>query len=490
MQLQFTTNYFAATYGFVDISASLATVDMAGTLRLILSARSGHVVASVPLGQATPQIFGDITWARQFGPDFALQQTAALPRLFNMSAFDAPLAMNTIAATGIPSAALAVPVTGGASLRDVATLQVFEFSSGDLAVIAQRGATELGLFQLSDQGSLTPVARILDGAKAFVNGVTDTALLQRGADQLLLAISPLENGISSYRISANGNVEWIDSLGAENGLPVNGIAMLQTVNIGGTDFALIASTNSDSLTVLRVNPMGVFFQADHVFDDRSTRFDAIQAFDSFVAQGRFFVVAAGRDAGLSVFELLPNGRLSHIESFSLEGGQGLQAVSAIKAEVVGNAVDILMVDARADRVLHYDLSLATLGGRIDAVAGFANGNSLDNLLWGSAGADTLNGAAGDDHLHDGAGSDVLTGGLGADVFVFGRDGAVDRITDFSDGQDLIDLGDWGRIYSAQSLQITATSTGAEINFGNERLIITSVTGGSLNGLLSDADFIF
>lgn len=488
MQLQYTTSYFAATYGFTDISASLAAVEMEGSLRLLFSARAGNLLDSVSLGSSSSQSQGDITWTRQIGQDFALQQTASLPRLFNMSAFEAPLAMNTITANGSPSAATSVTATNGADFRQVSAMQVLEFGGGDMAVIAQRGAAGLGLFQLSNAGILTPVLQILDGAKAYLDGVTDTATLQRGADHLLLAISPLENGISSYRISQNGSVEWIDSYGVQNGLPVNGLSMLQAVNIAGTDFAVMAATNSDSLTVLRVNPMGVFFQTDHVVDDRSTRFEGVQAFDSFVAQGRFFIVAAGSDAGLTLFELLPNGRLSHIESFSLEGGQGLQAVSAIKTEVVGNSVDILMVDARADRILHYDLSLSTLGGRVDAVSGLGDG--LDNLLWGSAGADTLNGGAGDDRLYDGAGSDVLTGGGGADVFIFARDGAVDRITDFTDGQDRIDLRDWGRIYSAQSLQIIATATGAEVSFGEERLIITSATSSSLNGQLSDADFLF
>ena len=490
MQLQYTTSYFAATYGFTDISASLASVDMSGTVRLLFSAKSGNQLASVPLGTASFQAVGDITWSRQIGPDFAWQQTASLPRLFNFSAPNTTLAMNTISAPGTPNSAGPVVVTNGADLRDVMAMQVMAFSGTDMAVIAQKGGAGLGLFQLSNTGVLTPVVQILDGAKAYLNGVTDTAVLQRGADQLLLAISPLENGISSYRISANGSVEWIDSFGVQNGLPVDGVAMVQTVTMGGTDFAVIAATNSDSLTVLRVNPMGVFFQTDHVVDDRSTRFDGVQAFDSFVAQGRLFVVAAGRDAGISLYELLPNGRLSHIESFSLEGGQGLQAVSALKAEVVGNSVDILMVDARADRILHYDLSLATLGGRVDAVAGLANGDGLDNRLLGGAGADTLTGGGGEDRLHDGAGSDVLAGGAGADVFIFARDGATDRITDFTDGQDLIDVRDWGRIYSAQSLLITPTATGAEISYGDERLIITSATGNSLSGLLSDADFIF
>ena len=132
MQLQYTTSYFAATYGFMDISDSLASVDMAGTVRLIFSARSGNILASVPLGPSTGQPQGDITWARQISPDFALQQTATLPRLFNMSAFDTALAMNTIAATGSPNAA----IINAANLRDVAAMQVLEFAGGDLAVIS------------------------------------------------------------------------------------------------------------------------------------------------------------------------------------------------------------------------------------------------------------------------------------------------------------------------------------------------------------------
>ena len=83
------------------------------------------------------------------------------------------------------------------------------------------------------------------------------------------------------------------------------------------------------------------------------------------------------------------------------------------------------------------------------------------------------------------------GGAGADVFVFASDRAVDRISDFEDGVDRIDVSDWGRIYSRDALTITATSTGAEISFGAERLIITSVTTTSLAAsAFTDADFVF
>lgn len=489
MQLQYTSSYFAANFGFMDISATLATVEAQGTIRLIFSARDANNLASISLGAAGGVVMGDIGWTRQTGPEFAVQQTSSLSRLFNNSDFNGPMSSALLNANGTLGAANVVSVTNAANLINVTAMQVLEFVGGDLAAASQQSLPGIKLFQLSDQGTLTQIAQIQDTAKTYLDGVTDTAVLQRGGHQLLLTISALENGISSYMIAPSGVVTWIDSIGADNGLPVSGLSMLQTATIGGADFAILAATLSSSLTVLRVNPMGVFFQTDAVMDDLDTRFDAIAAFDTFVAQGRLFVVAAGRDAGLSLFELLPTGRLSHLETFNLEGGQGLQAVSAIAADVIGTSVAILMVDARADRILQYDLAINTLGARIDAVAGSAIGDGLDNRIMGSAGNDTLQGGGGADWIHDGAGADMLTGGTGADVFVMARDGTIDQIMDFTDGQDRIDVSEWGRIYSTQSLSITPTSTGASISYGNEQLIVTSASGTTLSQL-TDADFIF
>jgi hypothetical protein len=85
-----------------------------------------------------------------------------------------------------------------------------------------------------------------------------------------------------------------------------------------------------------------------------------------------------------------------------------------------------------------------------------HGNNGDNVLMGLAGNDILSGAAGDDTLQGGVGNDVLTGGHGVDQ-LFGGEGSdtfryakatdssvvtgVDRIHDFTKGEDKIDLGD-------------------------------------------------
>ena len=492
MQITYTSSLLANSIGFGDISSSLATVTMQGTLRLIFSARDGNLLSSMNLGaapSASPQ--GDVVYAAQFGPDFAFQSTATLPRLFNMSAFNAPMVMNTVLANGTPNWAQIVMTPQGESITDASAAQVLEFASGDWLALAQRLSAGLTLHRLSDSGGLSAPIHLADTPKTYLDAISDTATIARGGDQLLLTLSAQENGISTHLIGADGAVEWVDSYGSQNGMAISGPSMLQVVQIGGVDFALVAGTNSSSITVLRINNMGVIFETDHVIDTRDTRFANIAAFDGFVAQGRFFIVAGGTDFGLTLFELLPNGSLSHVETFVLEGGVGLTAVTAVKAQLMGSYVAVFLVDSGADKIFRYDLALGNLGARIAASGGVATGTGADERLLGSESGDVIQAGGGADFLHDGAGADTLTGGADEDVFVFARDGSVDRITDFQDGLDRLDVSSWGRIYSAQSLVITSTATGAEIAYGNELLIITSATGGPLAAsAFTDADFIF
>jgi hypothetical protein len=69
------------------------------------------------------------------------------------------------------------------------------------------------------------------------------------------------------------------------------------------------------------------------------------------------------------------------------------------------------------------------------------GLNLYKTINGTAGRDTLVGTPGDDILIGGAGADTLAGGAGADIFAYQamRD-AGDVITDFTPGEDRIDLG--------------------------------------------------
>jgi Ca2+-binding RTX toxin-like protein len=74
--------------------------------------------------------------------------------------------------------------------------------------------------------------------------------------------------------------------------------------------------------------------------------------------------------------------------------------------------------------------------------GDAEGDILTGVerLVGSNHDDQLFGNSSDNELQGGwGGNDVLTGGAGHDMFIFGRGDGMDRVTDFTVGQDVIDI---------------------------------------------------
>ena len=94
------------------------------------------------------------------------------------------------------------------------------------------------------------------------------------------------------------------------------------------------------------------------------------------------------------------------------------------------------------------------------------GDSNNNLLVGLAGDDVLDGQGGNDRLIGSAGNDTLVGGLGNDILI-GQDGAdifnfsgssgqgeLDRIIDFEDGVDMIDLVFFGNVDGFNDLILT------------------------------------
>ena len=136
----------------------------------------------------------------------------------------------------------------------------------------------------------------------------------------------------------------------------------------------------------------------------------------------------------------------------------------------GAGADRLRGDAGNDRLLG--------GGGEDRVFGGAGSDRLG----GGAGADMLSGGGGDDRLQGGKGDDILSGGGGRDVFVFGpRDGS-DRIRDFRDGADLIELRGAGGF---GGLTIGQDGADVTIAFANTLIRVESADEGDF----SAADFL-
>ena len=157
----------------------------------------------------------------------------------------------------------------------------------------------------------------------------------------------------------------------------------------------------------------------------------------------------------------------------LSGGTGADYMEG------GTGDDVYIVDNAGDSVVeasgegtddvYTSLATYTLGADVENLyynGGAGNftltGNTLDNIIFGGGGNDTLSGldgndtlrgqtgndtlsgGDGDDLLVGGSGIDDLTGGAGADTFRFstfesGTGANADRIQDFAQGSDIIEV---------------------------------------------------
>lgn len=135
----------------------------------------------------------------------------------------------------------------------------------------------------------------------------------------------------------------------------------------------------------------------------------------------------------------------------------------------GSGDDLLLGDWGTDRMLG--------GAGDDRLFGDEEGDALygnrgHDVLNGGQGIDKLYGGSGRDQLNGGKGNDFLFGGSGADVFLFeptdyfGRD----RVKDWEDGRDLLDLSAFG-FADFEAVQGLATDTpnGLRLNLGTDSL---------------------
>jgi serralysin len=127
----------------------------------------------------------------------------------------------------------------------------------------------------------------------------------------------------------------------------------------------------------------------------------------------------------------------------------------------------------------------------------ALGGTGSDVMFGGAGADSLRGdeaadfifgGKGNDTVAGGSGSDYLSGGRGTDVFEFGTSGGNDRVIDFRNGADKIDLSDLGIEAFADLAGKIKTSLGAAtIDLGDDGRIFLA---GIRTAQLDATDFIF
>lgn len=292
---------------------------------------------------------------------------------------------------------------------------------------------------------------------------TDTLSFSNGAT-IGLGISQSSNSIVSFSLNSNDTWQVEQELSADHGFWVSTPTAIETSFVDGTGFAIIASAGTSSITVVKVGSDGDLVITDHLVDSLDTRFANTTVIGKTEVHNRVFVAAAGSDDGISVFELLPNGKLLLLGVMADQVDTVLDNVSSL--ELVPNDTGFRVLVGSSTEV----------GVTVFETEVTAN----DLVLEGSAGGTEFHGSSGTDIFIDNNGPDTFYGGDGADIFVGTNDGMRNQFSGFVSGIDRIDLTGWKNLYSLSSLTYTQLNSGGLLGFGDNEVRIITENGTPLS----------
>ena len=322
------------------------------------------------------------------------------------------------------------------------------------------------------------------GAKSL-EGAAQLTVADSGETTFVVAADSGGQAVVVYCVNANGSLSETDRFGAAEGLGIQNPNAIETINAHGETWVIVGASHSSSLSVMRLQPDGSLEVTDHAVDTLHTRFGDLQSLSVVSVADWVFVVAGGGDDGLSLFALLPDGALLHLETLEHSTGAGLENVSAVEAVATGSEIQIFATSGTSGGLTQFSVSTTDLG---EVVTGGDQRNGIqldggrgDDLITATdTGNDTLNGGQGDDILVAGSGNADLYGGAGRDVFVLSYTSDDTRIMDFERGRDRIDLSSFPMLYDASALTVQSTSWGARITFRDVTFTVYSNDGTPLD----------
>lgn len=384
------------------------------------------------------------------------------PRLAQIETTAGP---SILSAGGVGGALTLHPLTSGTFGTAQTLTEAFDYpliqaipianSDGSTSVFAGNGG-DGGLIRLDfdSDGSHTNTVFIADNGTRASGDVTALGHAIVDGVPFLFAASSQDLGLSTWQIGSNGTLLSRETLRVSDGLRISAPTAFETVSVAGETYLILADAGSGSLSVLRPDASGGLTIVDNIIDDRLTRFGGVTSLASVTIDDEVWIFAGGADDGVSVFQILPSGRLIHRVAFADTTESTLANIAALAAREAAGGIELYAASATEAGLTRLHLALSPE----------------------------------DEVIADGTGNDLLFGGDGADIFVLGADGQPDTITDFTVGEDSLDLGAWNGLRSRTQLFFDDRADGLQITYGDEALRLIASDGAPIaDSALSDAE---
>ncbi|AWX92825.1 hypothetical protein DPM13_05610 [Paracoccus mutanolyticus] len=218
----------------------------------------------------------------------------------------------------------------------------------------------------------------------------------------MVTTSAMGNFVAIQQVGASGALGNALVLWADRGDGIAAPSHLGTVTVAGVTYLIVASAQSSSLTTMRITSDGTLVPTDHVVDELTTRFSGTTALETVMLDGRALVFVGGRDDGISVFTLMPDGRLLHLATLEDRGDRTLADVSAISATVIDGKIALFVSSSSERGITHL-----IIGGGPCA----RRGSMLPGPMCCDSDLPTCHAGAGTTELGGGAGDDILIAGM-------------------------------------------------------------------------------
>ena len=248
------------------------------------------------------------------------------------------------------------------------------------AYVAAYGKDAISIFELDQDGELTFKTAVSDQVHTALNGVTGFATATFGSNQYLYASGALDSGITTFKVAADGNLTAVQTVFDDATLEIAGNeGPMTTFAVGGTQFLVAPGFNDDGISIFRLNADGSLTNTDNVTDDATRELDGAMATATAEVDGNTFVFVGGfLDDGLSSFKVDAAGKLSVAATVPNGGVLELDGVASLATAKVGNQTYLFASGSVSDGISVFSVSSS---GELSNVFNISNNGAL-NGAWG------------------------------------------------------------------------------------------------------------
>ena len=265
--------------------------------------------------------------------------------------------------------------TDGGSLELDGASAVTSADVGGKTFVFVAGADDNGVsvFELGRDGSLTNRDNVTDSGSLNLTGVSGLTTITSGGSTYLVAAGPTDNGLSVFRVSTAGVLTAVHDLADDATLKLAGVSRLASATVGGTPYVFAAGTVDDGISVFRVAANGMLTSVFNLADAGALELDGVKGLTTAVVGASTYLFAAGGvDNGFSVLRIGADGSLTEVNSVTDAGAMNLAGASDVATAVVGGVTYLFVAGAADNGVSVFSVNSSGILTNVANVSNTAN----------------------------------------------------------------------------------------------------------------------